>query len=207
VLSLQSCSGIRPDNDTPRGKQVHKLIELTLTALGKITAAITLGSSSETPIIKTTAIQQRFERIQAKIQEAIASIADTIKPGGGFAENCDKLQRADSKMTPVHIPIILPDGLVLGIDLEIITDGYTPAMRDLAEVVDEAMDPVLTEIEEIWAEDGASIDEIAGWRTSAEQRMQHGLGFNPGELVGSAIGGSGSEGSGIQEHRSDASLD
>lgn len=167
-----------------------KLIELTLTAIGKITAAISLGSSSERPILKTNAIQQRMERIQAKIQGTIDAIADATKAGTPFAEHCDKYNPASSNITNLNMWIVLPDGLDLNIGLDVTTDGYTPKHRDIAELVVEAMDPVLTEIEEIWAEDGADIEQIAAWRTDAEGRIAHGFGLpmHHSELVGATAG-------------------
>lgn len=184
-----------------------KLIELTLTAIGKITAKITLRPSGDHPVIMTNIIQERMERIQNKIQEAIDHIAEAIKPGTPFAEHCDKLNPANSKVTNLHMSVVLPDGLQLGIDLDITTDGFTPKHRDLAELVAEAMDTVLTEIEEMWVEDGANIDEIAVWHTDADHRIAHGFGIPMhGELVGATLGGSGSEGGGIK-HGSDAGLD
>ena len=200
--------GPAPDNDTPRGKQVKHLIEPIVLMIAKIKATITIGTSSEAPILKTSYMQERIDRITGKIREVIESIAKLTEPDSGFAKDCDKLSPASSKMTPIDVQLMLPDGLSLHIGLEIETDGYTPRQSELAGLVAEAMEPVLAEVEQIWIEDGANVDEVAAWHIDAERRIAHSFGFpmHHSELVGATAGGSGSEGGGI-EHRADAGLD
>lgn len=184
---------------------MKKILEILLAIAGKLTITASIQTDSDT-VAKTPKMVERFGRITSKLHAAAEHILDIVKPEGSFAKDCDKIM-GDSDTTPIKFMIPLPDGTSYGIEMLIPTIGYTPAQRDLAELVTEAMDPVLEEIEQAWYDDGTPVDEITAWRIAAEASIheQLGLPIGHGELVGASIGGSGSEGDGIQ-HGRDAAI-
>lgn len=179
---------------------MKKILEILLAIAGKLTITASIQTDSDA-VAKTPKMVERFGRITSKLHAAAEHILDIVNPEGSFAKECDKT-KGDTGTTPIEFMIPLPDGTHYGIDMLIPTIGYTPARRDIAELVTEAMDPVLEEIGQAWYDDGTPVEEITTWRIAAEASIHEQLGLPAGhvdhdQLVGATTGGSGSEGGGF----------
>lgn len=209
MLSYLSCSGIRLDNNTPRGNRVKQFIEFMLTIVSKVThkkaiiATAKFTDAKGAPIVATEAMQHYADAIKEKLNVALEKLAEIIDPDTAFSNGCDKITGGHGRPQISELSITLPDGNIMVLRLDIDTTGYTPADRDMGELVLETLEEALDWIGDSWFDGDAPLDEMQTWHTKVAQSIHEQLGLPAPELVGAIAGGSGSEGGGIK----DADLD
>lgn len=206
MLLSSSCSGIRPDLDPQGEAMLKQMLQFTLNVLSAMKTKVTIKvaiSANET-IGADAEAKTRFDRITTSLHTMATNITEIIDPETSFAKACAK---DTSGTIPFGFYIPLMDGTRLEIEIGTQTIGYTPAARDIHEMVAEGIEPTLDLIGGLMGQD-MTTEEIEAWKHHSIEGIheQLGLPMHTGELVGATIGGSGSEGGGIREHRSDADL-